>query len=206
MAKIKLTKNELKRQRDALKRYTRYLPTLELKKRQLLTEIRRIQDEITKLKNQYESMKKDVEKWIAVFSEKVDVSVLFSLKEIETEVGNIAGTDIPLFEGITFEDVEYDLMKYPLWVDVGIETAKTFIAMNAEIDILKKQEEIVQEELRTTVQRINLFDKILIPQTQENIRKIRIFLGDQQTASVVRGKIAKSKLEKKKMEDVVKSF
>jgi len=203
MAKIKLTKNEFKKQKDALKRYTRYLPTLELKKQQLLSEIRRIQDEIEKLKKQYESMKTQLEKWVAVFGEDVNIGSLFSLLEIETEPGNIAGSDIPLFKGITFEDVDYDLMEYPLWVDEGIETIKTFVAMNAEIDILKQQEEIIQEELHTTVQRINLFDKILIPQTRENIRKIRIFLGDQQTASVVRGKIAKSKLEKKKMEEAV---
>jgi len=203
MAKIKLTKNEFKKQKDALKRYTRYLPTLELKKQQLLSEIRRIQDEIEKLKKQYESMKTQLEKWVAVFGEEVDIGSLFSLQEIETETGNIAGSDIPLFKGISFEDVDYDLMEYPFWVDEGIETIKTFVAMNAEIDILKQQEEIIQEELRTTVQRINLFDKILIPQTRENLRKIRIFLGDQQTASVVRGKIAKSKLEKKKMEEAV---
>ncbi len=203
MAKIKLTKNEFKRQKDALKRYTRYLPTLELKKQQLLSEIRRIQDEIIKLKKQYENLKSQLEKWVAVFGEDVNIGSLFTLKEIETETGNIAGSDIPVFKGITFEDVDYDLMAYPYWVDEGIETIKTFIALNAEIKILKKQEEIIQEELRTTVQRINLFDKILIPQTRENIRKIRIFLGDQQTASVVRGKIAKAKLEKKKMEEAV---
>ncbi|HAE86897.1 TPA: V-type ATP synthase subunit D [Candidatus Marinimicrobia bacterium] len=169
----------------------------------MLSEIRRIQDEIEKLKKQYESMKTQLEKWVAVFGEDVDIGSLFSLQEIETETGNIAGSDIPLFKGIGFEDVDYDFMEYPFWVDEGIETIKLFVAMNAEIDILKQQEEIIQEELRTTVQRINLFDKILIPQTRENIRKIRIFLGDQQTASVVRGKIAKSKLEKKKMEEAV---
>jgi V/A-type H+/Na+-transporting ATPase subunit D len=203
MAKIKLTKNEFKKQKDALKRYTRYLPTLELKKQQLLTEIRRIQDEIEKLKKQYENLKSQLEKWVAVFGEDVNIASLFSLKEIETETGNIAGSDIPLFKGITFEDEDYDFMDYPLWVDEGIETAKVFIALNTEIEILEKQQDIIQEELRVTIQRINLFDKILIPEAKENIRKIRIFLGDQQTASVVRGKIAKSKLEKKKMEEAV---
>jgi V/A-type H+/Na+-transporting ATPase subunit D len=203
MAKIKLTKNEFKKQKDALKRYTRYLPTLELKKQQLLTEIRRIQDEIEKLKKQYENLKSQLAKWVAVFGEDVNIASLFSLKEIETETGNIAGSDIPLFKGITFEDEDYDFMDYPLWVDEGIETAKVFIALNTEIEILEKQQDIIQEELRVTIQRINLFDKILIPEAKENIRKIRIFLGDQQTASVVRGKIAKSKLEKKKMEEAV---
>lgn len=203
MAKIKLTKNEFKKQKDALKRYVRYLPTLELKKQQLLSEIRRIQDEIDKLKKQYENLHAQVMKWVGIFGEDIDISQLFSLKEIETDTGNIAGSDIPLFKGITFEDEDYNYMDYPFWVDQGIETAKVFIALNAEISILEKQQEIIQEELRVTVQRINLFDKILIPQTRENIRKIRIFLGDQQTASVVRGKIAKSKLEKKKLEEAV---
>jgi len=203
MSKIKLTKNEFKKQKDALKRYVRYLPTLELKKQQLLSEIRRIQDEIDKLKKQYETLHDQVLKWVGVFGETIDISQLFSLKEIETDTGNIAGSDIPLFKGIIFEDIDYDYMDYPFWVDQGIETVKVFIALNAEIKILEKQQEIIQEELRVTVQRINLFDKILIPQTRENIRKIRIFLGDQQTASVVRGKIAKAKLEKKKVEEAV---
>jgi len=34
MAKIRLTKNELKKQKDSLKMYKRYLPTLMLKKQQ----------------------------------------------------------------------------------------------------------------------------------------------------------------------------
>ncbi|MFW5828517.1 MAG: V-type ATP synthase subunit D, partial [Alkalispirochaeta sp.] len=33
-------------------------------------------------------------------------------------------------------------------------------------------------------------------ETKENIRMIRIYLGDQQTAAVVRGKIAKRNLVK----------
>ena len=34
-----------------------------------------------------------------------------------------------------------------------------------------------------------------IPEAKENIRVIQVYLGDQQTASVVRGKISKKKLE-----------
>ena len=39
MAKIKLTKGELKKQRDSLKQFRRYLPTLQLKKQQLQMKI-----------------------------------------------------------------------------------------------------------------------------------------------------------------------
>jgi V/A-type H+-transporting ATPase subunit D len=43
MAGVKLTKNELKKQKDALKRFRRYLPTLQLKKQQLQMVIRQVE-------------------------------------------------------------------------------------------------------------------------------------------------------------------
>jgi V/A-type H+-transporting ATPase subunit D len=205
MAKIKLTKNELKAQKDALKRYTRYLPTLELKKQQLLAEIRRINDEMQKNRQELEKLKQGLQNWIAVFSEKIDLSELLSVKDVQTERGNIAGIDIPLFLEVDFEEHDYDLMKYPLWVDAGIAAAKENISLQKELDILTEQEALVRDELRTTVQRINLFEKVMIPRTRENIRKIQIFMGDQDTAAVVRGKISKSKIEKKKEEQAVQA-
>lgn len=200
MAKIKLTKNELKKQKDALKRYTRYLPTLELKKQQLLAEIRRVKDEVQVKQKKLESLKAQLSKWIGVFAEDVDVASLLELKNVVTETGNIAGINIPLFKELEFEEKSYDLMAYPLWVDSGITAVKDTVAYEKELEILNEQEALIQEELRTTVQRINLFDKVMIPRTKETIKKIQIFMGDQDTAAVVRGKISKNKINKKKME------
>lgn len=200
MAKIKLTKNEYKKQKDALKRYTRYLPTLELKKQQLLAEIRRIHDEMHKKKAMLDSLEKNLAPWIAVFAAKPDLRNLLMPGGVRTGKGNIAGIDIPLFQGVDFEETAYDLMATPLWVDAAIRSAKEDIQLRKELEILEEQESLIQRELRTTVQRINLFEKVMIPRTEENIRKIRIFMGDQDTAAVVRGKISKSKIEKKKNE------
>jgi V/A-type H+/Na+-transporting ATPase subunit D len=205
MAKIKLTKNELKAQKDALKRYTRYLPTLELKKQQLLAEIRRIHDEIQKNRKKLDDLKARLKAWIAVFGEKMDLSGLLSVSKVQTERGNIAGIDIPLFLKVEFEEQSYDLMKYPLWIDAGLEAAKENISLQKQLDILEEQEALVRDELRTTVQRINLFEKVMIPRTRENIRKIQIFMGDQDTAAVVRGKISKAKIEKKKTEQAAEA-
>lgn len=200
MAKIKLTKNELKKQKDALKRYTRYLPTLELKKQQLLAEIRRVNDEIHSKKGKLDSLKAQLSKWIGVFAEDVDVNSLLELKNVITETGNIAGINIPLFKDLEFDEKSYDLMAYPLWVDSGVTAVKETVAFEKELEILSEQEALIQEELRTTVQRINLFDKVMIPRTKETIKKIQIFMGDQDTAAVVRGKISKNKINKKKLE------
>ena len=112
-------------------------------------------------------------------------------------MGNIAGVDIPVFEKAIFTEKEHDFITTPLWVDYGIEAVKKVMTLNARTEVLKKQDEIIREELRITTQRVNLFEKVKIPQTRENIRRIQIYLGDMQTAAVVRGKIAKEKIGKK---------
>lgn len=199
MAKVRLTKNELKRQKDDLKRFTRYLPTLELKKKQLLQEIHKIQNEIDRLQSESLRVEREVSQWVDVFADEIDLLEFIRVKEVRTGWENIAGIDIPLFEDLIFEEVEYDLFQTPLWIDRGIEVCKEQIRRRIEWEIAEKQQEILREELRITIQRIKLFEEVKIPEARENIRVIQIFLGDQQTAEVVRGKIAKAKIEKKKL-------
>ena len=200
MAKIKLTKNELKSQKDALKRFTRYLPTLELKKKQLLVEIKNIQKEIERLQAENERVLREVQQWVAVYAdEAVDPSDYIKVKELRTGTGNIAGIDIPVFEDLMFEEIEYDYFTTPLWLDAGISVAMEQMRRMAEWEVYEQQRKLIEAELRTTIQRIKLFEEVKIPEARENIRVIQIFLGDQMTAEVVRGKIAKKKIERKKM-------
>ena len=197
MQKVKHSKNELKNQKDALKRFRRYLPMLVLKKQQLQSEIVKIHNAIESIGQRIKSLRVSVEKWIGVFGEGVGIDQLISIKNIITENGNIGGIDIPIFDKVEFDEKKYDFIKMPLWVDYGIEAIKEIIDLIAQDKVFKKQLKIIEEELRITTQRVNLFEKIKIPEAVENIRKIRIFLGDLQTAAVVTGKIAKQKLEKK---------
>ncbi|HDQ45591.1 MAG TPA: V-type ATP synthase subunit D [bacterium] len=198
MAKVRLTKNELKKQKDNLKRFTRYLPTLELKKTQLLMEIRRIQGEIDRLQEENRRVENEVSRWVDVFAEEVDLESYVQVKEIVTGEGNIAGIEIPLFKDVIFEDVLPDVYDTPFWVEAGIRVLREQIRRQAEWRIAEKQQEIVRNELRTTIQRIKLFEEVKIPESRENIRIIQIFMGDQMTAEVVRGKIAKAKIQRKK--------
>jgi V/A-type H+-transporting ATPase subunit D len=194
VAKIKFTKNELKTQKDALKRFLRYLPTLMLKKQQLQMEIRKIAAQMAEFKRNRELRFTELIGWIAVFGEDVDFPGLLTVTSLETEVGNIAGVEIPVFQDIHFEEALYDLFLLPLWVDRAIDKVKELASLDIRIGILAKQMELLGEELRITSQRVNLFEKVKIPETRENIRMIQIYLGDEQTAAVVRGKIAKKKL------------
>ena len=198
MGKIRLTKNELKKQRDALKRYNRYLPMLQLKKQQLQIEIGRVDGFIDKLNEEIRIFKQGVYSWVDVFAEEINLAEWIKVKRINTEVGNIAGIDIPLFVSVDFEEADYDYMITPLWVDKAIEAIKELVVRKARLLVYQRQREILQEELRITTQRVNLFEKVKIPEAIENIRLIQIHLGDLETAGVVRGKIAKAKIEKRR--------
>ena len=199
---VKLTKNEQKKQKDALKQFNRYLPTLQLKKQQLQTVIRQIEGEIVEYKKAQQELIDSLQHWIAVFGENSSfdsphsLDNLVKIDEIKKGKGNIAGVEIPVFEDLTFQDIPYSLFEYPLWVDAGLEALKKASVFDAKVKTLQEQIDLLNKELRTTSQRVNLFEKVKIPEAKENIRRIGIYLGDQQTSAVVRGKIAKKKLTK----------
>ena len=195
MAKIKLTKNELKVQKDALKMYRRYLPTLTLKKQQLQAEIRSIEAKAKAVRNEKEQLEKSFGSWIAVFSEnEAFPKGVITVSNIKKGTGNIAGVDIPTFDGADFARGEYDLYNTPLWVDIAANHMERAMLLDLEAEVLDEQVRLLETELLTTSQRVNLFEKVKIPETEENIRKISIYMADQQVSAVVRSKISKNKI------------
>ncbi|MDR2343353.1 MAG: V-type ATP synthase subunit D [Spirochaetaceae bacterium] len=197
MAKLKLTKNELKKQKDQLKMFQRYLPTLMLKKQQLQAEIRGVEARINELREEKARLDESFKTWIAVFGEKgVFTADILQITRVTVREGNIAGVPIPIFEGLEFALARYDLLKKPLWLDAAVSNVKKVLEIDMEARTLEEQQRRLEKELRTTTQRVNLFEKIKIPEAKGNIKKIQVYLGDQQTAAVVRGKISKRGMER----------
>ena len=195
MAKIKLTKNELKVQKDALKMYRRYLPTLTLKKQQLQSEIRTIEAKAIAVRKQREDLEKGFSSWIAVFSEQSAFpDGIITVSNIRKGTGNIAGVAIPTFEGADFSRGDYDLYETPLWVDIAANHMEKAMSLDLEAEVLDEQVRLLEKELLSTSQRVNLFEKVKIPETEENIKKISIYMADQQVSAVVRSKISKRKI------------
>ena len=198
---IKLTKNELKKQKENLKQFRRYLPTLQLKKQQLQSVIMSVRAELEEKEAERVRMIGDLDDWVAVFAEN---EIFEEAKRLENLVQpdrviygeeNIVGVTVPSFEELTFKDIDYNVADYPLWVDTAVFKLRDIAALEALASTLKKRAELLESELKTTSQRVNLFEKVKIPEAKENIRVIQVYLGDQQTAAVVRGKISKKKLE-----------
>ncbi len=195
MAKVKLTKTELKAQSDALKRFQRFLPMLQLKKQQLQSEIAGITAKADAVTARERELRSDLNRWVGLFA--TDESLLaglVSVKGVKTGTANIAGVPIPTFESIETDVKEVDLWATPAWVDSAVAATTQILSLQCERAIYEEQRRLVTEELQQTSQRVNLFEKVKIPACKEAIRVIKIALGDEQTAAVTRGKIAKSRV------------
>jgi V/A-type H+-transporting ATPase subunit D len=200
--KIKLTQGELKRQRDSLRQYERYLPTLQLKKQLLQLEILHQQSALREREMSSSLKEKAAENWSGLLVEAPDIRQWLIPDKIVTAKKNIAGVDVPVFERVDFEPAEYDLFLTPLWVDAGLETLRNIVTLQEEIRVIEKAISILKHELRITTQRVNLFEKVKIPEAQEAIRRIKIYISDQMTNAVGRSKIAKNKIEAANLEEV----
>ena len=195
MAKVKLTKTELKAQSDALKRFQRFLPMLQLKKQQLQSEIAGIIAKAEAVSARERAIREGLNKWVGLFATDEDLLPgLVSVKSIKRGESNIAGVAIPTFESIETDVKEIDAWATPAWVDDAVEVTTQILSLQCERQVYEEQRRLVTEELRQTSQRVNLFEKVKIPQCKEAIRVIKIALGDEQAAAVTRGKIAKSRV------------
>ena len=195
MAKIKLTKTELKAQTDALKRFQRFLPMLQLKKQQLQGEIAGIVQKAEETSAKERAIRAGLDRWVGLLATDEDlIAGLVKVREVRTGTANVAGVAIPTFERIDTDVKEVDVWETPAWVDDAVETTTQVLSLQCERAIYEEQRRLVEMELQLTSQRVNLFEKVKIPECQEAIRRIKIAIGDEQTAAVTRGKIAKGRV------------
>jgi V/A-type H+-transporting ATPase subunit D len=194
--KLKYNKTALKAQRDALAKYQRFLPILQLKKMQLQIVIRQLEPVIEEKRRTLKTTADGILAWSRYFTDPaVDIKDFLEIQEVVAQRDNIAGVDVPEFKEVVFSERPYSLFATPSWLDTAILVMRRLVALREEFRLLLQKEELIREELRITTQRCNLFEKKLILELRENIRRIKIFLGDEETAAVGRAKLAKEKIQ-----------
>jgi len=202
MSVIKLTKDEMRKQQLKLNQLRKYLPTLQLKKAMLQSEVNEVRIEIDQLEGVFQQRRLNASLSAGLYNQKmgVDLEQAAAVDHIQKRYENIAGVDIPIFEDIIFKPFEYSLFATPAWVDLAVEELRSLARARAEVIIAEEKREALEKELREVSIRVNLFEKNLIPKSERNIKKIRVFLGDQELAAVGQAKVAKSKIEMRKRE------
>lgn len=200
MADIKLTKNELRGQQTHLAQLEKYLPTLQLKKAMLQAEVQEVRQEIQRLEQIQEEKRKQVDLFAPLLATKTTIDPLQAvrIKKLGKHYENVAGVEVPYFDEIVFEEFSYSLFETAPWVDAAIVELRALSAAHEQIKVAYEQRQALEKEWREVSIRVNLFEKILIPRAIENIKTIKVFLGDQQLAAVSRAKVAKTKIEANK--------
>jgi V/A-type H+-transporting ATPase subunit D len=200
VAEVKLTKNELRNQQVHLAQLEKYLPTLQLKKAMLQAEVNEVRHEIERLEHEMNAKRQQVDLFSGLLSTRTTIDPLqaVKVKQVHKHYENVAGVEVPYYEGVDFEEFTYNLFETPPWVDAAVVELRNLAMLREHVQVAYEQREALEKEWREVSIRVNLFEKILIPRAIDNIRKIKVFLGDQQLAAVSRAKVAKTKIEANK--------
>jgi len=199
--KLALNKTTLKRTRDELKTYKKFLPSLDLKRQQLLAALKVARAELAESETVYSELEALVSKTYPLLGSSTmrtrNLGSLIRVEEVVIVEENLVGTRSPVAKAVRFALAEYSRMVMPFWVDLLIDNLKTIAEQRILLQVRRQRVKLLDHAARKITQRVNLFEKVLIPQSEASIRKIVIFLSDQERAAVVRSKIAKNKASKK---------
>ena len=194
MAKLKLSKHALQEQQEQLKLYQRLLPSLDLKRRQLSIEVKNAQEEYEAAQSTVDALETRIGEELPMLADKdFRLGGLVQLKSYKVVEQNVVGVKLPFLDSIDCTVADYSQLATLPWVDTLVQRLKDATEQRMRAEIAGERRSILQTAVRRITQRVNLFEKILIPTAKQNIQKIRIYLGDAERASVITSKLAKQK-------------
>jgi V/A-type H+-transporting ATPase subunit D len=196
MAKVALNKSSLKQQRDLLGLYKRYLPSLDLKRRQLLTEFKAAQQKLAEADSAIDELNASLEGLMELLgASTLDLAGLVSIDSVQVDEQNVLGVKLPVAREVKFKVADYSTLAKPFWVDFLVEKLQAMATLRVRQRVEAERVKRLDQAVRRTTQRVNLFDKVLIPTAQDNIKRIQVAMADAERAAVVRSKISKQKRE-----------
>lgn len=194
MARVPLSKSQLAREKENLASYDRYVPALDLKRQQLMAARNGSRRELARLQAELAALARDVGAELPMLADRrLDLDGLVRLQGIRRTEANVAGVRVPTVEGVDVTIRPYGRMVRPHWVDAAVVRLVAAVRLRAEIALARERVAVLDKAVARVTQRVNLFEKILKPQAEANIRRILVYLGDTERAAVVGAKLAKGK-------------
>ncbi len=194
MARLQLNKSSLAREQTQLKSYERFLPSLDLKRQQLMAERAKARDDVKRLEDEVSELAQQVGAKLPMLAQKgIDLEGLVQLTDYKVKEVNVVGVKMPALDRIEVSVRPYSRLAKPHWVDAAAQLLHDMIEARLRVKVAEERVKIFDKAVATITQRVNLFEKVLIPRAKVNIKKIRIYLSDEQMQAVVRSKISKRK-------------
>lgn len=192
MSKLALNKSSLHRQMARLKVFEHFLPSLDLKRRQVVMERARARQAAETSRRDLDALLDAIGRDLPMLANNgVDLTGLARVETVEVEEESLVGIRLPTLRRVEVLTRPYALLAKPHWVDAVAVRMERFLTLRLLAEVQEERLRRLDEAVRRLTQRVNLFEKVLIPRTREDIRRIRIHLADAERARVVQAKIAK---------------
>lgn len=194
MPKLALNKSALHHERDRLRTFERFLPSLDLKRKQLMAELAAARQALRKLQQQRQAAVADAGARLPMAAgEDIALSGLVAVERVRVREENRLGVMMPVVDGVDIRLADYGMLTRPHWIDGVVEAVRRLVELDTESEAAAQRVSRLEQAVRRLTQRVNLFEKVLIPSAKKNITRIQIALADAERAAVVRAKIAKRK-------------
>ena len=189
-----MNKGSLAHQRNQLRLFQRFLPSLDLKRQQLLSEQKKARAELAMVEAEIAGLTESLTELLEPLgASRMDLSGLVSVDSVVIDETNVVGARLPIAREVRFRTTGYSTLAKPFWVDFLVEYVQRAATMRVHLQVARERTVRLAQQVRRITQRVNLFEKVLIPRAQENIKRIRIGLGEAERTAVVRSKLAKKK-------------
>ena len=170
MAKFKLSKHALQKERENLRLYGRLLPSLDLKRRQLTMEFEKARRASARAQEEVDRIEARIGSELPMLANtEIGLTGLVTIKNLHLDQENVVGVKLPVLRKMEFEVAPYSLLTRPAWVDVVVVRLKEAIERRIQVTVAVERARVLDKAVRRTTQRVNLFERILIPSAKKNI-------------------------------------
>ncbi len=176
------------------------LPILKNKETALRLEVVNLTKRLEKLNIQQKQLEVELESYQNFWIEFPDI---LKMDKIKIHRKKVIGVKVPEIESISFKIADVSWWNLPAWIPGGIKLLKEGISLKLKADIVQKQIEILDLARKKTTQKVNLYEKVQIPEFEEAIIKIKRFLEDKENISKAAQKIVKKRKDQKQHESIV---
>lgn len=186
------------RESKRLRTFERFLPSLDLKRRQLVTERRKAAHLLSSTRQQIDSLERKVADELPMLANHRKLRNVVRIAGIEWNEENLLGVRLPRLSRVVLDTSDYPLLASAQWLDKLSKHLSLGLELHVRLQVETARAARLEQAVRKVTQRVNLFEKVLIPKTRANIKQISIYLSDAERAAVVRAKIARSKVVREK--------
>jgi len=191
---ISLSKSSLQQQQEKLRLYNRFLPSLELKRQQLSAEYKKAAQALAEAEQGADKASRSLTALLPVLgSTPMKLTNLVRVRRIDVAEEDVLGLRLPTLRAVEFDEAPYSMLSTPFWLEELVICVKASATYRLRLQVYRERVKRMKGAVRRVSQRVNLFEKVLIPNARRDIARIKIFLSDVERAAVVTSKIAKAK-------------